>query len=264
VNPFRLLFLLGVLQGPLQIGRADSDSPPNGISPSPASSSAIAQSLLHSSKTNIRGTWYIRVSAPGSIAAAITAPTTINAWIRNDISPEGQVTLNVCKLSSSGAALSLKFPSPLIATLQGTLPLSGPVLLSPGDSVNLPSFSIESGREAAGRSLDAVPPPFPGGDGDGSPGVTIPAAFLDGFVRVDVYAGLLIAIDMSGVTLVDSSTMRGAARFSIDGIVFDSTSPGHFAPGSTFHVVQSAAASFIAAKLDSDGSNSCATIAGLP
>lgn len=78
------------------------------------------------------------------------------------------------------------------------------------------------------------------------------------------YAGLLIAIDLSGVTLVDSSTTRGAARISIDGIVFDSTSSGHFAPGPSFHVDQGAAASFNATKLDSDGSSPCAQIAGLP
>jgi hypothetical protein len=210
---------------------------------------------------DISGTWFVKISAPGKLKSDIDDDVTIESWIRHFISPTGEVTFNICKLTVAGSTIRTTYPQALVDTLQdsGKQSAYAPI----GGSVILPSFTIYSGRTPDGTSIDARPPPFPAGDGDGHPGVTIPSTveLLFSF-DVDVYAGLVIAISMSGVALVDATTMTGSTRFQTHVVAFDSTSHTLVAPNSTIDVTtNNPIVPFTATKLDSDGSHDCAFIA---
>lgn len=211
---------------------------------------------------DISGTWFVKVSAPGKLKSDIDDDVTIDAWIRHFVSPSGDVTFNICKLTVAGSTIRTTYPQALVDTLQASgkqstrAPIGGPVVL--------PSFTIYSGQTSDGASVDTRPPPFPGGDGDGHPGVTIPSTvkLLFSF-DVDVYAGLVITINMSGVTLSNASTMAGSTSFKTHVVAFESSSHTLVSPNSTIDVTtNNPKVPFAATKLDSDGSHDCAFIAG--
>ena len=258
MNSIRMTVIFGAVFGLLQLGCAGTDSASDGIS-TRASTRALGTGV------DVSGTWFTKVSTPGKIKAAISDNVTINAWIRQYISPDGVVTFSICKLSTTGGSmLANTYSQALVNTLETTELLSAGTVYQPGDSIALPTFTINSGRDAAGSSVDAVPPPFPGGDGDGHPGVTIPTTAM-GMIKFDVYAGLVITTSMSGVTLgADGATMTGDTSFSSHGVVFDSTNRFLVAPNSTIDVTTNAATiPFTATQLDTDGSTGCDVIATL-
>lgn len=255
----RFTVLFGTALGLLQFGCGGMD---------PASNGAQRSALVTPSDApgvDVSGTWYARVSTKGSIKASYADKTvTIDAWIRNYVSPTGGITFSICKMSTVGSVLAPSYSPALVKTLETTVPQEGSTLYQIGDSIAFPTFNIYSGQDAAGASIDAVPPPFPGGDGDGKPGVTIPTKVLN-FLNVTVYAGLLITTSMSDVTLVDATTMTGNTSFSSHGTVFGSTSSLLVKPGSSIDVATNdPVIPFTATKLDSDGSTTCADIAKLP
>jgi hypothetical protein len=214
---------------------------------------------------DISGTWYTKVSAPGKITAAISDNVTINAWVRHHLSPNGDFTFNICKLLvTGGSTLASTYSQALIDTLETSGKQPGSIYAQIGESITLPTFTTYSGRDASGNSVDAVPPPFPAGDGDGHPGVTIPTT-VSGLIPIDVYAGLVVTTTMSGAKLTDATTMTGEASLKTQGVVFDSTSPALVAPKSSIDVTTKAATiPFTAVKLDSDGSTTCEEIAKKP
>jgi hypothetical protein len=213
---------------------------------------------------DISGTWYTKISAPGIIVSAVNDNVTINAWIRNYVSPSGEMTFNICRLlEGGGSTLTTTYTQALTNTLQTTGQMPGSTNVQIGVPVTLPTFTLYSGRDAAGNSVDAVPPPFPGGDGDGHPGVTL-LTTIAGVLQIDVYAGLVVTTSMSGAKLVDANTMTGDTSFTTHGVVFNSTSPTIVPPNSTIDVTtNNPTVPFTATKLDSDGSTTCAEIANM-
>jgi hypothetical protein len=205
------------------------------------------------------------VSAAGKIKASYNDDVTINAWIRTHLSPNGDMTFSICKLSATGGSVLTSTYSPaLIKTLETSVKKPGSAYAQIGDSITLPTFTTYSGRDASGKSVDTVPPPFPAGDGDGHPGVTIPTTVI-GLLTIDVYTGLVITTTMSGVKLFDATTMKGETSFQTEGVVFGSTSTALVPPDSTIDVTTNdAKIPFTAVKLDSDGSTTCEDIAKRP
>ena len=223
-----------------------------------------------SSEVDTAGVWFTKVSAPGTLTAAngqLTSESTVSAWIRLHISPTGGLTLNVCKLTVTGeSTFGTTYPPALIKTLQTTAQFTGSTRMSLGTAVQLPVFTIYSGQSAAGVSIDAVPPPFPGGDGDGNDGVTIPSTVKIGSKTsaIDIYSGLVITTKLNGLKLATASTITGELGFTTQGVVFGSTNRLLVSPGTTFEATTTApTVAFTATKLDSDGSHDCASIAGL-
>lgn len=264
MNSVRITILFGAVGGLLQLGCADVGSASDGT-PTPPMSSTRALTATETPGIDITGTWFTKVSTPGSIKAAISDNVTIDAWIRNYVSPAGDVTFNICRLATTGGViLANSYSQALIATLQATEPRSGGTLFRIGDAISFPTFTVYSGRDAAGNSVDAIPPPFPAGDGDRHPGVTIPTT-VAGLFKFNIYAGLVITVSMSGLRLVDAATVAGDTSFSSHGVIFHSTNELLARPNMTIDVTTKAASvPFTATKLDSDGSTTCADIAKLP
>jgi hypothetical protein len=244
MNSIRTTVLYGAVLSLLQLGCGGGNSP--------TSTPGI----------DISGTWYTKVSAPGKVTAAVDDNVTINAWIRNYLSPTGDSTFSICKLAApGGSTLATTYSQALIDTLQTSGKQSGSVNVQIGDSVTLPTFTIYSGRDASGNPVDTLPPTLPAGDGDGHPGVTIPTT-VAGTLQIEVYAGLVITANMSGVKLVDASSMAGNTSFTTHGVVFHSSNETLVAPNSTIDVTTNdPTVAFTATKLDSDGSTKCADIA---
>jgi hypothetical protein len=250
--------LFGAVFGLLHLGCAGPDTAADGTKVR-ASTRALGAGI------DISGTWFTKVSTPGKIKAAVSDNVTINAWIRQYVSPTGDVTFDICKLSTTGGTmLQTTYTQAMVNTLETTGVLAAGTVYQPGDSIALPTFVINSGRDATGNSVDAIPPPFPAGDGDGFPGVTIPTTAM-GFIHLDVYAGLVITTSMSGVTLgADGTTMSGDTSFSSHGVAFDSTNRLLVPASSTIDVTTNAATiPFTATQLDTDGSTGCDVIATL-
>jgi hypothetical protein len=259
MNSTRFTVLFGTALGLLQFGCGGTD---------PASHSTQRSALVTPSDTqsvDVSGTWYARVSTRGSIKAIYSDKTVaINAWIRNYVSPTGEITFSICKLSTVGSVLAPGYSQALVKTLETTVPQEGSTLYRIGDSIPFPTFTVYSGQDATGKSIDAAPPPFPGGDSDGKPGVTIPTMILNLFT-INVYAGLVITISLNDVALVDATTLTGNTSFSSHGTLFGSTSSFLVKAGSSIDVATNdPTIPFSATKLDSDGSTTCAEIAKLP
>jgi hypothetical protein len=211
------------------------------------------------------GTWYAKLSAPGSLQPAITDSVTISAWIRQYVAPTGDITFNICKLTvTGGSVFSTTYTQALIDTLQVKAELAGDTRVPIGSTIDLPSFTIYSGQTSDGDAVDALPPPFPAGDGDGKPGVTIPTHVTLGTLAgdIDIYAGLVVTTNMSDVKLTDATTIAGNTSINTHGIVFGSTNSLIVTAGSTLDVTTTdPTIPFSAKKLDSDGSHDCAYIA---
>lgn len=234
----------------------------------PTSCTAESDSDCRPSGVDVSGVWFSKLSAPGSLKVdgELENEATIGAWIRLYVSPTGGLTLNVCRLSVTGESrLSTTYPPPLIKTLQASAQLSEGTSVPIGGAVKIPSFTIYSGQTSTGTAVDAPPPTFPAGDGDGKLGVTIPGTLTVASVPtdLDIYAGLVITTDLSGLTLTEASTITGKANFKTQGVVFGSTNAVLVDTGMKFEVTTTpTAVSFTATKLDSDGSHDCAYIAG--
>lgn len=215
------------------------------------------------------GTWYVKISASGTLKvsglAKISQDVTVNAWIRNYISPTGDLTFSICKLTAppgQSSGISTTFSQALIDTLQTTGKLTGGTRVMAGDTLNVPALTIYSGQTPTGSPVDAPPPTLPAGDGDGHPGVTITTK-LD-TATIDVYAGLVINTTLSGVKVTDATTMTGNTAITTHGVVFDSTNTVLAPRDSTIDLTTTAATiPFTAKKLDSDGSTACAAIANM-
>lgn len=250
---------------PVDAGNADPCV--SGDARCPTSCTAESDSDCRPSGVDVSGVWFSKLSAPGSLRVdgEVANEATIGAWIRLYVSPTGGLTLNVCRLSVTGESkLSTTYPPPLIKTLQASAQLSEGTSVPIGGAVKIPSFTIYSGQTSTGTAVDAPPPTFPAGDGDGKLGVTIPGTLTVASVPtdLDIYAGLVITTDLSGLTLTDASTITGKANFKTQGVVFGSTSM-LVDTGMKFEVTTtSTAVSLTATKLDSDGSHDCAYIAG--
>jgi hypothetical protein len=169
------------------------------------------------------GTWIADVKGPG----VETVPTvgTIFADLRvvvRFVITEASGTLStkfdICKLNAvttpDPKALTVTFTPAVLATLNTTVSESTPTV-HVGDAVPMPAFTVLSGIDAAGTSIDA--------DSDSHPGVTIPGV-VAGTWPASVYAGLTIPVTLSA-TLSAPDALSGTLTFSANGKIFATDTP---------------------------------------
>lgn len=206
------------------------------------------------------GTWYTYTSAPGKVKTSglgITFDVTITTWTRTYESPTGDITFNICGLKVVGSKFSTVYTPAVIATMQASARAVGDLVVPVGSSLTDPTYLIYSGRDESGNSVDKVPPPFPGGDGDGKKGVTVPtkAKVLLDFASFDTYTGMLITTTTTDLKAASPTTKQGMTSVTTHGVVFDSTDAFYAPADSTYDVTFNAGSiPFTSTKLASDDS----------
>ena len=199
-------------------------------------------------------------SAPGKVKTSglgVTFDVTITTWTRTYRSPTGAITFNICGLKVVGSNFSTTYSPVVIATMQASAQAAGDLVVPVGSTVTVPTYLIYSGRDESGNSVDQVPPPFPGGDGDGKKGVTVPtrAKVLLDFATFNVYTGMLITTKTTDFKAVSATTMQGMTSVTTHGVVFDSTDALYAPVDSTYDVTFNAdSIPFTSTKLVTDDS----------
>lgn len=223
------------------------------------------------------GTWFtytsgkgtLRTHPPaGSLTPAITdSDVTVNTWVRSYTSPQGDTRFNICRLEVTGTQIRTIYTANVIATMQASAHTDGALQVPIGSAITLPSYTIYSGQTAAGVPVDAVPPPFPAGDGDGHPGVTVPTSVnlpIVGWQPFNAYSGIAIATSMSNVRVTGASTKTGMTTVTTHGVNFGSDNQALGPTNTTFDLTfNDGSIPFTATKVAADDSTtySCAYLA---
>ena len=173
---------------------------------------------------DLSGTWYTTIESLATQNLPLLGEGDANVSLVMRVvvegtAPEQTATYEICALHTEStpdpSASQITFGAPVLATLHTTVPadLSGVMV---GGEVPLPMLTLKSGVDATGAREDT--------DGDGNPGVTIPATVLGGSIKVNAYVELTIEAAVSG-TLMDPDTIVGSAQFSATGAVIASDNP---------------------------------------
>jgi hypothetical protein len=190
------------------------------------------------------------VQTSGTLSAPVVGSTAANIDIvlRLAISNSGGTQtgkIEICQLATTttpnAQSLVVTFTPAVLATLNATATQPTPTV-NVGGPVPVPPFTILSGINASNAQVDA--------DGDGNPGVTIPAN-IGGLIQVDAYTGLTIDIGLTA-TLQNASTITGTTAFATDGLVFGSSNPALLSSGTISVTPSSNAVPFSASKLAGD------------
>jgi hypothetical protein len=221
------------------------------------------------------GTWFTYVSATGTATATpprgsssvpvTDSNVTLHAWIRTSTSPRGDITFNICKLEANGSSIRTSYTDEVIRTFQTTAHADGDLQVPIGSSLASTTFTVLSGQDSAGDAVDRVPPPFPGGDGDGHPGVTVPTQVyvLLRWRSLNVYSGLVITTSMSDVRVTSETTQAGRISLAMHGLTFGSDSSSLAPAGTTFDLtLKDGSVPFTSTKVAGDDSAtfSCADL----
>jgi hypothetical protein len=221
---------------------------------------------------DVTGTWFTYVSANatatatpprGSGTPVTDSNVTVHAWIRTSTSPRGDVTFNICKLEANGSSIRTSYPDAIIRTFQTAAHTDGDREVPVGSPLAPTTFTVLSGRDSAGNAVDRVPPPFPGGDGDGHPGVTVPTQVyvLLRWRSLSVYSGLVITTTLSEVQAASETTQTGRISLTTHGLTFGSDSSSLAPAGTTFDLAfKEGTVPFTSTKVASDDSASCADL----
>lgn len=213
------------------------------------------------------GTWFSYTSAKGTLkttppknsgAAPITDNNvTINTWVRSYTSPSGDIRFNICRLEVNGSIIKTTYTQKVVNTFQATAHDNGNLQVPVGSTITLPTYTIYSGQDASGNAVDTVPPPFPSGDGDGKPGVTVPtqANLILVWYPFDNYSGITITTAMNDVKVTSPTTKTGKTTVTTHGVTFGSTNTTISPVGSTFDLTfNSGSIPFTSTKLADDDS----------
>lgn len=207
------------------------------------------------------GTWCTYTSAPGQMKASTLGTTfdvTITTWTRTYTSPTGAITFNICGLKVEGPKFATTYTPSVIATMQASGQAIGELKVPVGSTIEVPTHLIYSGRDVNENSVDAVPPPFPGGDGDGKKGVTVPTRatiIILGTASFDAYTGMLITTKTTDYKVVSATSMQGMTSVTTHGKIYDSTNQLYAASNSTYDVTFTAGSiPFTSTKLANDDS----------
>lgn len=207
------------------------------------------------------GTWFTYTSAPGKMKSSTLGTTfdvTITTWTRTYTSPTGAITFNICGLKVEGPKFVTTYTPAVIATMQASGQAIGELKVPVGSIVEVPTHLIYSGRDVNENSVDAVPPPFPGGDGDGKKGVTVPTTatiLILGTASFDAYTGMLITTTTTDFKVMSPTRMEGRTSVITHGKIYDSTNQLYAATNSTYDVTfNDGSIPFTSTKLASDDS----------
>lgn len=215
---------------------------------------------------DITGTWATKLVTSGQMTIPAIGSTAANveAVIRLNISESGGNfvhKLEICKLATPTTpdpnALVVSYSPAMLATMVATasVPVYTPTV---GGPVTVPQFVIQTGSNKV-CSGSCVASDFVDSDGDGQPGVTLPAV-LGGLITVDAYGALTTTINLSSATLQDAETIAGDAAFSTHGQVLRTNNP--IVPGGPIQVQPSTPTTAISAKRLA-GDVPCSTIVGM-
>jgi hypothetical protein len=215
---------------------------------------------------DVTGTWFTYTSAKGTLrttppSGAIAAPitdtdVTVNTWVRSYTAPSGEIRFNICKLEVIGTKIKTTYSEKVIATFQTTARATGPLQVPVGSPDPLPTYAIYSGQDAAGQAVDTVPPPFPGGDGDGHPGVTVPTQVkVLVWTSFNAYSGMTITTTTSEVKVASATTKTGKTSVTTHGVTFGSDNTLLSPAGTTFDLTfNDGSVPFTSTKVASDDS----------
>lgn len=219
------------------------------------------------------GTWFTYTSAKGTArtnppAGSTGVPVTdddvtINTWVRTYTSPQGDIRFEMCKLEVNGSLIRTSYSEEVTHTFQTTARAGGALQVPIGSAIALPTFTIYSGQDEEGNAVDAVPPPFPGGDGDGHPGVTVATQvyLLFRWWPFDAYSGLVITTSMSDVRVTSATTKTGRTAVTTRGVTFGSDNSTLAPAGTAFEVTfNGGSVPFTSTKVAADDSTTCAEL----
>jgi len=227
---------------------------------------APAPNACEAPPPDITGTWVTKLVTPGQIslpAIPLTTTANIEAVIRVHISQSGGNfvhKLEICKLATPTTpdpnALRVSYSPAMLATMGATasIPVYTPTV---GGAVTIPQFVIQTGSNKV-CSGSCVESDFVDSDGDGQPGVTLPASV--GIFTVQAYGALTTTINLSSSTLTDAQTIAGNAAFSTAGQVLRTNPP--LLPSGAIQVQPSTPTTAVTAKRLA-GDVPCSTVAGM-
>lgn len=228
---------------------------------------APAPNACEAPPPDITGTWVTKLVTSGQIslpAMSITTAANVEAVIRLHISQSGGNfvhKLEICKLATPTTPdpnlLRVTYSPAMLATMGATasVPVYTPTV---GGAVTIPQFVIQTGsNKACSGSCGASD--FVDSDGDGQPGVTLPAT-LNNAITVDAYGALTTTINLSSSTLTDAQTITGNAAFSTTGQVLRTNNI--LVPGGPIHVQPSTPTTAVSAQRLA-GDVPCSTVAGM-
>lgn len=215
---------------------------------------------------DITGTWVSKLVTSGQMTIPSIGSTTadVQTVLRLNISVSGGNyvhKLELCSLATPTTpdpnTLVVTYKPAMLATMVATASI--PVYeATVGGPITVPQLVIQTGSNKVCNG-SCVASDFVDSDGDGQPGVTLPAV-LGGAIALDAYGALTTTVNLSSAILQDATTIVGNAAFSTDGQVLKTSNP--LILGGQIKVTPSTPSTAISAK-HLAGDVPCSTVLGM-